>query len=94
MPKKEQKVKLPLKAEPHTQTDIRVLTAQDTKEVMTMAVPNLNDLALRVTKKEGKKISISNAQVKEVIKGTLEELAAEESVDVLTLLKRYKPKKV
>ena len=57
-----------------------------------MAV-NLNDLALRITKKEGKKINLSNAQVKEVLRLTLRELADEDAAAVLTLLKRYKSKK-
>lgn len=57
-----------------------------------MAV-NLNDLAKTITDKEGKKVNLSVAQVKEVLKLTLHELADEDAADVLTLLKRYKSKK-
>ena len=57
-----------------------------------MAV-NLNTLAKTITDKEGKKVNLSIAQVKEVLKLTLHELADEDTVKVLTLLKKYKTKK-
>ena len=51
---------------------------------------NLNDLARIVTLKEGKKQSISIAQVKEVLKIILKELAKEDLYEVINVLKRYK----
>lgn len=51
---------------------------------------NLNEFAKTITLKEGGKKSLSVAQVKEVIKLTLLELAAKEDNKVLKLLKRYK----
>jgi len=50
---------------------------------------NLNDLAKEVTLSEGKKIAISIAQVKEVMKILLTRLAKEEPEAVLKLLKKY-----
>ena len=51
---------------------------------------SLNNLARIVTLKEGKKKSISIAQVKEVLKIILKELAKEDLYKVINLLKRYK----
>jgi len=51
---------------------------------------NLNTLAKEITAKEGKVKSLSIAQIKEVMKIMLEELAQEDVIDVLRLLKRYK----
>jgi len=50
---------------------------------------NLNDLARRVTLKEGKKKSISIAQVKEVIRLTLIELANQDYEQTIKTLVRY-----
>ncbi|MBT9151023.1 MAG: hypothetical protein DDT40_01204 [candidate division WS2 bacterium] len=51
---------------------------------------NLHDLAVRITLIEGKKISISVAQVKEVLKITLIELALMEEGEVLETLRKFK----
>ncbi len=51
---------------------------------------NLHDLAVRITLIEGKKISISVAQVKEVLKITLIELALMEEKEVLETLRKFK----
>ncbi len=51
---------------------------------------NLHDLAVRITLIEGKKISISVAQVKEVLKITLIELALMEEEEVLETLRKFK----
>jgi hypothetical protein len=51
-------------------------------------VINLNDLAEAVVKLEGKKVNLSIAQVKEVIKITLEVLAKQYVGAVLELLAR------
>ena len=53
---------------------------------------NLNDLARRVTLREGKKKSVSIAQVKEIIGLTLEELADENIFSVWVTLRRKKRK--
>lgn len=50
---------------------------------------NVNELARRVSELEGGKEELSIAQIKEVIRITLVELAVEEPVEVLKLLKRY-----
>ena len=50
---------------------------------------NLNILAKEIALIEGKKESVSIAQIKEVIKITLEKLAAEDIIEVLKLLRRY-----
>ncbi|MBU0683114.1 MAG: hypothetical protein KJ864_02340 [Candidatus Omnitrophica bacterium] len=51
---------------------------------------NLNKLAKAIALKEGKKINLSIAQVKEVLSITLKELAKFNCIQVLILLKRYK----
>ena len=51
---------------------------------------NLNKLAKTITLAEGKKKSISIAQVKEVLKITLQELTKEDPKEVIKLLKRYR----
>lgn len=51
---------------------------------------NLNDLAKQITLLEGKDISLSIAQVKEVLKITFTRLAEMDVVEVGSLLKRYK----
>ncbi len=50
---------------------------------------NLNKLAQTVTLKEGKKQSISIAQVKEVMKILFQELAKEKPSEVLKIIERY-----
>ncbi|MBT9131413.1 MAG: hypothetical protein DDT42_01507 [candidate division WS2 bacterium] len=51
---------------------------------------NLHDLAVRIALIEGKKISLSVAQVKEVLKVTLIELALMEEKEVLETLRKFK----
>ncbi len=51
---------------------------------------NLHDLAVKISLVEGKKISISIAQVKEVLKVTLIELALMEEEEVLETLRKFK----
>jgi NAD-dependent DNA ligase len=51
---------------------------------------NLNEIATRATLKEGKKESISIAQMKEAMKCILTELAGEEIPDVIRVIKRYR----
>jgi hypothetical protein len=51
---------------------------------------NLNDFALLITEKEGKLQSLSNGQVKEVIKLVLQTLKAMPFGEVINLLKRQK----
>jgi len=53
---------------------------------------NLNDLAVTITKKEGGAMSLSIGQVKEVMRLTLEELAARTDEQVVELLSRYREK--
>lgn len=53
---------------------------------------NLQKLAERVCKKEGKKISLPIGQVKEVIRILLDEFAVEDVIDVLRLLKSRRNK--
>ena len=48
-----------------------------------------NDLTERVVMREGRKQSISIAQVKEVTRILLQELATEDPKDILRLIKRY-----
>jgi hypothetical protein len=55
-------------------------------------MPNLNDFAKMVTLAEGKKISISIAQVKEVIRIVLLELALMPESEALRMIGRYCPK--
>ena len=52
---------------------------------------NLNEMAEEVSKKEGKKISLSIAQIKEVLKIVLRILKDMEYGEVADLLKRIKP---
>jgi len=51
---------------------------------------NLNKLAIDITKLEGKKKSLSVAQVKEVLKIALIELAKCDREDVVRTLNRYR----
>lgn len=53
---------------------------------------NLNELARKITLKEGLKESISIAQVKEVMKILFIELSLLEEKEVLAILKRYRKK--
>ena len=53
---------------------------------------NLNNLAKKITLKEGKKKSLSIAQVKEVMKILLTELATMDSNEVQNILNRYRGK--
>jgi hypothetical protein len=47
---------------------------------------NLNELAERISKSEGKKESVSIAQIKEILSITLCELAKEKPSEVLAIL--------
>ena len=49
---------------------------------------NLNELAKEVTEAEGQKISLSVAQVKEVIRITLLKLSVHSDADVIQLLNK------
>jgi len=51
---------------------------------------NLNDLAVKITKREGGAMSLSIGQVKEVMRLTLEELASRDIDEVILLMKRYR----
>ncbi|KKL61008.1 hypothetical protein LCGC14_2199610 [marine sediment metagenome] len=51
---------------------------------------NLNDMARRITLKEGGKVNLPIAQVKEVMKLTFEELADMPIAMVAHILKRYR----
>ena len=51
---------------------------------------NLNHMARDITLKEGGKVSLSIAQVKEVMKIFLEELAKKSTVEVVSLVGRYR----
>lgn len=51
---------------------------------------NLNDFAKEVTLKEGKKLNLSIAQVKEVLKIAFTKLCKMDIEEVSKLLKRYK----
>ena len=53
---------------------------------------NLNELAKKITLKEGKKVSLSIAQVKEVMKITLTELASMRQEEAEKIIARYKGK--
>lgn len=53
---------------------------------------NLNDFAREITLQEGKKVSISIAQVKEVIRLTLIRLANSPTAETDAVLQRYKGK--
>ena len=50
---------------------------------------NLNDLAVKVTKIEGEKISLPISQVKEVMKILFNQLSKMKLVEVEKILKRY-----
>jgi len=52
---------------------------------------NLNDLAKEITLQEGKKVNLSIAQVKEVLKIVLIQLSLLPSSELETILKRYRP---
>ncbi|MBT9164042.1 MAG: hypothetical protein DDT23_00031 [candidate division WS2 bacterium] len=51
---------------------------------------NENDLAVKITLLEGKKISINVAQVKELLKIILLELALMEESELLNLLRKHR----
>ena len=51
---------------------------------------NLNKFAKKITDKEGKKESLSIAQVKEVMRLIFKKLAKMDALDVLRILARYK----
>jgi len=51
---------------------------------------NLNEVAVEVTKREGKKISISIAQVKEVIKNYNALILEKTGIDVGVVLRKSK----
>lgn len=51
---------------------------------------NLNTLAKEITKREGKKINLSIAQVKEVLSITLRLLAKLDEDEILDIVYRYK----
>ena len=53
---------------------------------------NLNKVAVDITLKEGKKVSVSIAQVKEVIRLYNHFLAKEDVLDVLVMLAKEKKK--
>jgi len=55
---------------------------------------NLNHLARRITLLEGKKRSVSIAQVKEVLRITLIELAALPRYEVTEMLERFRNKSI
>lgn len=55
-----------------------------------MARVNLNKLALAITQREGKKVNVSNAQVKEILKITLELMKQLTVEEVAELMKRTK----
>ena len=55
---------------------------------------NLNDVAVDVTRAEGKKISISIAQVKEVMGHLLRRFAKESDSEILKTVHRYRARKV
>jgi hypothetical protein len=52
---------------------------------------NLNEVARRITLQEGGKVSLSIAQVKEVMRLTLQWLAGMSPVAYNGILKRYRP---
>jgi len=54
---------------------------------------NMNKFARDITLKEGGKISLSIAQVKEVLRLTMIKLAKLKEKDLLAVIKRYKGKK-
>jgi hypothetical protein len=54
---------------------------------------NLNELAREVTRQEGGKVNLSIAQVKEVMRILITELANADLRDVVATLRRYKGKK-
>ncbi len=52
---------------------------------------NLNDMAVEIAKKEGLKEQMNIAQIKEILKITLELLSTYPVKDVLATLERYAP---
>lgn len=54
---------------------------------------NLNELAKKVTKEEGKKVNLSIAQVKEVIRIVFTELNAMHDPEILSMVRRYDPER-
>ncbi len=54
---------------------------------------NLNELAKKVTLKEGLKQSISIAQVKEVIRIVFTELNGMHDPEILSMVRRYDPER-
>ena len=50
---------------------------------------NLNDMAKRITLEEGKKRSVSIAQVKEVMKLTFQELSKLSEDEILNIVDKY-----
>ncbi len=53
---------------------------------------NLNDLAVEITKKEGGKVNLSIAQVKEVMELTLTEVSLMPPDEISKILNRYRKK--
>lgn len=53
-----------------------------------MKAINLNDLAKKIACKEGKKVAVDIAQIKEVQRLVLEELACTDYLDVLLTLRK------
>jgi len=51
---------------------------------------NMNDWAVEITKREGKKISVSVAQVKEILRIILRDLKNMPLKDIVSLLSRIK----
>lgn len=51
---------------------------------------NVNALAKRITDREGKRVAVNIAQVKEVLRITLEELAEADVLEVLQLLQKHR----
>jgi len=51
---------------------------------------NLNELARRVAKMEGKRIQVSIAQIKEIMRVLFSILAKEDEEEVLKILRRYR----
>ena len=51
---------------------------------------DLNELAIEITKREGKEQEVNIAQVKEVLKVTLGLIAQKSDVEVIELLQKYR----
>ena len=56
-------------------------------------IMNLNEFAKKITLKEGKKKSVSIAQVKEIIRIIFTELAGMDEAEALAAVRRYRGKK-